>query len=100
LSYEIKEYLMPLVAMDAMAVAMFELQRISMVQNKGKHTTPVNKIVVLCWTNKATGRLQTVQVASGTFRLSRMSIPDEIYRRYKYEQTVGMNNNLNYLNYT
>ena len=43
LSYEIKEYLMPLVAMDAMAVAMFELQRISMVQNKGKHTTDTNR---------------------------------------------------------
>ena len=41
LSYEIKEYLIPLVAMDAMAVAMFELQRISMIQFASKHTTNV-----------------------------------------------------------
>ena len=39
LSYEIKEYLMPLVAMDAMVVAMFELQRISMVQLAHNHST-------------------------------------------------------------
>jgi len=39
LSYEIKEYLMPLVAMEGMAVAMFELQRISMIQLSSKHTT-------------------------------------------------------------
>ena len=41
LSYEIKEYLMPLVAMDAMVVAMFELQRISMVQLCLNHSTIV-----------------------------------------------------------
>jgi len=39
LSYEIKEYLIPLVAMDAMVVAMFELQRISMVQLAHNHST-------------------------------------------------------------
>jgi len=41
LSYEIKEYLIPLVAMDAMVVAMFELQRISMVQLAHNHSTVV-----------------------------------------------------------
>jgi len=39
LSYEIKEYLMPLVAMEGMAVAMFELQRISMIQFCLNHST-------------------------------------------------------------
>ena len=39
LSYEIKEYLIPLVAMDAMVVAMIELQRISMIQLALNHST-------------------------------------------------------------